>query len=53
MCRQITCKECGKPTWAGCGAHVDQVLGHVPVADRCPRDHAPAPGVLARLLRRR
>ena len=35
MCRQTTCKSCGKPSWAGCGAHVEQVLGHVPKAERC------------------
>lgn len=35
MCRQVTCKKCGKPTWAGCGAHVEQVLGHVPKSQRC------------------
>jgi len=35
MCRLVTCKKCQKPTWAGCGAHVEQVLGHVPVKDRC------------------
>jgi hypothetical protein len=26
---------CKKPTWAGCGAHVDAVLGDVPPAERC------------------
>ena len=35
MCRQITCKKCHKPGWAGCGAHVEQVLGHVAKSDRC------------------
>ncbi len=35
MCRRVTCKTCGKPDWAGCGAHVDAVLGDVPKADRC------------------
>ncbi|MCX5743204.1 MAG: hypothetical protein NT062_11990 [Proteobacteria bacterium] len=35
MCRAVTCKDCKKPNWAGCGAHVEQVLGHVPRADRC------------------
>ena len=35
MCRVVTCKECKKPTWAGCGAHVEQVLGHVPKSERC------------------
>jgi hypothetical protein len=35
MCRAITCNKCKRPTWAGCGAHVEQVLGHVPAAERC------------------
>jgi hypothetical protein len=35
MCRRVTCKTCGKPDWAGCGAHVDAVLGDVPKKDRC------------------
>lgn len=36
MCRPITCAVCDKPTWAGCGQHVEQALAGVPVADRCP-----------------
>lgn len=35
MCRRVTCKSCGKPTWAGCGAHIEQILGDVPKAQRC------------------
>ena len=35
MCRQTTCRTCGRPGWAGCGAHVEQVLGHVPQNERC------------------
>jgi len=35
MCRAITCSKCKRPTWAGCGAHVEQVLGHVPATERC------------------
>lgn len=35
MCRRIQCSTCGKPSFAGCGAHVEQVLGDVPKADRC------------------
>jgi hypothetical protein len=35
MCRRTTCKSCGKPNWAGCGAHVEQVLGDVPKSERC------------------
>lgn len=42
MCRAITCRQCGKPTWAGCGAHVEQVLGDVPRAERCQGHDAPA-----------
>lgn len=41
MCRQVECSECKKPTYAGCGMHVEQVLGHVPHANRCDcREHA-------------
>jgi hypothetical protein len=35
MCRRVQCNSCGKPTFAGCGAHIEQVLGDVPKADRC------------------
>ena len=35
MCRRILCELCQKPTYAGCGKHVDQVLRGVPHEDRC------------------
>jgi hypothetical protein len=35
MCRQTTCRSCGRAGWAGCGAHVEQVLGHIPKHERC------------------
>ena len=35
MCSRTTCPQCGKPTFVGCGAHVEQVLGDVPPAKRC------------------
>jgi hypothetical protein len=35
MCRRVDCAKCGKPTFAGCGMHVEQVLGNVPPAQRC------------------
>jgi hypothetical protein len=35
MCRRIDCPKCGRPTFAGCGAHIEQVLGNVPPAQRC------------------
>ena len=32
--------ECNKPTWAGCGQHIETALAGVPEAERCqcPRD---------------
>jgi hypothetical protein len=35
MCRRVTCRTCGRPDWRGCGAHVEQVLGDIPRAERC------------------
>lgn len=40
MCRAAKCPKCNKTTWTGCGAHIEQVMGSVPTAERCvcPRD---------------
>ncbi len=35
MCRPVTCKKCGKTTWAGCGQHVAQVKASVPAGQWC------------------
>lgn len=35
MCQQVTCNTCDKPTWSGCGEHVEQALADVQPADRC------------------
>ncbi len=35
MCRRVDCPKCGKATFAGCGMHVEQVLGDVPRDKRC------------------
>ena len=35
MCHKTTCRKCGKPTWAGCGNHVEIALKGVPKAQRC------------------
>jgi len=57
MCRAVTCRTCGKTTWAGCGQHVDAVMKGVPRADRCPGHADGAPqagrGFLSRLFGRR
>jgi hypothetical protein len=48
MCQRSVCRQCGKPTWVGCGRHVDEVLRDVPPAKRC---QCPRPkSWLARLL---
>lgn len=35
MCRQVSCKICSKPTWQGCGLHIEQALKNVPIEERC------------------
>lgn len=35
MCTRVRCSKCGRPSWVGCGAHVEQVLGDVPKDQRC------------------
>lgn len=35
MCRRVQCQSCGKPSFAGCGAHIEQVLADVPKDQRC------------------
>jgi FtsP/CotA-like multicopper oxidase with cupredoxin domain len=42
MCRRMTCSSCGKPSFSGCGRHVDQVLADVPAAERCRCQQASA-----------
>ncbi|PPJ03607.1 hypothetical protein C5E43_24765 [Nocardia cyriacigeorgica] len=35
MCYPVTCRTCGKTTWAGCGAHVDALRAAVPPPRWC------------------
>jgi len=48
MCMQVRCPTCGKPTWAGCGAHIEQALASVPKAERCKCREEAAEDVTAR-----
>ncbi|MCO7271879.1 MAG: hypothetical protein ACYC1Z_02790 [Georgenia sp.] len=32
----MTCKTCGKTTWAGCGQHIAEVKRTVPAGQWCP-----------------
>lgn len=45
MCRRIDCAKCGRPSYAGCGMHVEQVLKDVPpdARCRCREEEAKAP----------
>jgi hypothetical protein len=48
MCQRVSCKRCGKPTWVGCGRHIEQALRGVPPDQRCA---CPRPkSLLARLF---
>jgi hypothetical protein len=38
MCHRVTCRTCNKPTYRGCGMHVEQVLAGVPKSQRCGCD---------------
>lgn len=35
MCRKVVCPDCKKPTWVGCGKHVEEALKDVPQDQRC------------------
>lgn len=39
MCRSVTCKVCGKTTWAGCGQHIAAVKRTVPAGQWCDGQH--------------
>ncbi|OSX57675.1 hypothetical protein POSPLADRAFT_1155691 [Postia placenta MAD-698-R-SB12] len=34
-CFKVKCDKCGKTTWKGCGAHVEQVMKDVKEEDKC------------------
>jgi hypothetical protein len=42
MCSRTICRKCGKPTWSGCGNHIEQALKGVAKKDRC-QGHANDP----------
>jgi hypothetical protein len=35
MCQRVQCSKCKKPSFVGCGRHVEQVLGDVAPEQRC------------------
>jgi hypothetical protein len=58
MCHKAICKKCGKPTWKGCGNHIEEALAGVPKNQRCSCDknasaaNAPSGGFFSRLRSR-
>ena len=38
MCSKTTCRTCDKPTWKGCGNHIEAALAGVPTNERCKCD---------------
>jgi hypothetical protein len=54
MCSKIICRKCKKPTWDGCGQHIEEALFDVPIADRCQghKDEPKKSGLLNRLFKR-
>ena len=54
MCEKVICRKCYKPTWAGCGEHIEEALTGIAKEDRC-QGHKSEPrksGLLNRLLNR-
>lgn len=35
MCFQVECSSCRRPSWAGCGNHIDGCLRDVKMEERC------------------
>jgi hypothetical protein len=52
MCQRVQCSRCGKPTWTGCGRHIEEALRGVPPDQRCRCERAPKKSWLQRLLGR-
>jgi hypothetical protein len=54
MCSKVTCRICKKPTWSGCGEHVEEALSGIPNSERCAghQNSQAKPGLIARLLGR-
>ncbi|MFM9014853.1 MAG: hypothetical protein ACKOPV_00025 [Candidatus Nanopelagicus sp.] len=50
----MNCKKCGKPTWSGCGNHIEEALQGVPTSQRCPghENDPKVPGFFSKLFSR-
>ena len=54
MCHKTTCRKCGKPSWAGCGQHIEIALKGVPKAQRCQghQNDPKEPGFFAKIFKK-
>ena len=50
MCSRVQCPTCDRPTYAGCGQHVEAVLGDVRPEDRCQCERSAKPSLMSRLF---
>lgn len=55
MCSKTSCRKCGKPTWSGCGNHIEIALQGIPKGQRCQgHQNDPVepkgPGIFSRLF---
>ncbi len=50
MCSRVQCPTCDRPTYTGCGQHVEQVLGDVRAADRCQCERTAKPSLMSRIF---
>ncbi|EME59266.1 MULTISPECIES: hypothetical protein [Rhodococcus] len=50
MCYPVTCPNCGKTGWDGCGQHVDAVMRTVPAPERCTCGQDTTPGAQTHTL---
>ncbi|MEY3935073.1 MAG: hypothetical protein RI901_503 [Actinomycetota bacterium] len=54
MCDKVICRKCNKPTWSGCGQHIEQALAGIAKEDRC-QGHQAEPkkaGLFSKFLNR-
>jgi hypothetical protein len=54
MCHRVACPNDGKPTWWGCGQHIEAALDGVPPSERCTCEHERVPflPIMQRVKRR-
>ena len=54
MCSKVICRQCKKPTWSGCGEHIEEALAGIAKKDRCQGHEAQVKksGIFSKLFSR-